>query len=248
MHRALAGIAEQPPDWIFTAICRDFETAWDAIARLRPAEGQGRGNFMFARQAMMLLEWACRQCAVDPKGKASRDFGRALYAQRPGYFARVHAPLISTIDRDHRVELPPPPRSDRADRGPLLWFLWDVIRNGQAHQYQQIVARLPDGDVYVALGGPDRGVTIEATRESRLWESDHLTRVRPIRRGELGIAVHPQWLYLDVRAAVESMEMLGRKLPPPMPLTRPDRRSRRAYTGLTVQGLAGELRTKRSRR
>jgi hypothetical protein len=202
---------------------------------------------MFARQAMILLEWVCRQCAVDPKGKALRDFGRALYDQRPSYFVRVPAPLSRTIDQDHGVYLPSPPRSRHIGRGPLLWFLWDVIRNGQAHQYQQIVARIPDGDVYVALGGPDHGVTMQATREWHLLEREHLTRVRPIHRHELGIKVFPQWLYLDVQAAVECMGLLGRRLPPPKPLTRPDRRSRAAYAGLTLRGLATALRAERSR-
>jgi hypothetical protein len=241
-----SSVPDQPPDWIFTAICNDFETAWDALAGLRGADLKGGGNFMFARQAMVLLEWACRQCAVDQKGKALRDFGRALHAQRPAYFTRVPAPLNSTIDGEHGVRLPD--FRSRPGRGPLLWLLWDVIRNGQAHQYQHIVARLGDGDVYVSLGGPSPGLTLDLTREHRARENDHLVRARPIRRRELGIVVRPEWLYLDLQSAVVQMGLLARGLPPPAPLTRPDVRSRYAYAGLTLRGLGRAVSTVRRRR
>jgi hypothetical protein len=34
-------------------------------------------------------------------------------------------------------------------------MLFDLIRNGLADQYQQIILHLSDGTVYVSLGGPN---------------------------------------------------------------------------------------------
>lgn len=62
---ATDAIPNLQPDTIFRFICNDFETAWDAVARQRSGRSGrlGRGNFMFALQAMVLLEWASRLCA-----------------------------------------------------------------------------------------------------------------------------------------------------------------------------------------
>jgi hypothetical protein len=43
----------------------DFETAWDAVAQQPDGPTVGRGNFMFALHATVLLEWACRVCGAD---------------------------------------------------------------------------------------------------------------------------------------------------------------------------------------
>jgi hypothetical protein len=45
------------PEKIHLFIVEDFKGAWDSIAA-NPKSEMGRGNFMFARQAMNLLESA----------------------------------------------------------------------------------------------------------------------------------------------------------------------------------------------
>lgn len=47
-----------PPETLYRFIVADFEGAWNALASY--STPCGRGNFMFARQAMSLLEWAAR--------------------------------------------------------------------------------------------------------------------------------------------------------------------------------------------
>jgi hypothetical protein len=121
-----------PPPEIVKFIIGGFQDAWDAVAGTPPkpqadgSMGLSRGNFMFARQAMTLLEVACRLCSTDPSGAAVKDFtdqiekrdrrnfsplpGTCLSCQNPAEF---HLPSRST-----------PPYSD------LLPALCEIIRNG----------------------------------------------------------------------------------------------------------------------
>lgn len=52
---------------------RDFLGAWNSIAA-NPDTSIGRGNFMFGRQAMSLLEFVALLCKSDPTQKALRFF------------------------------------------------------------------------------------------------------------------------------------------------------------------------------
>ena len=120
----------------------------------------------------------------------------------------------------------------RKERCPLLWLLWDNIRNGQAHQYQQIPAHQPDGELYIALAGADHRLTLNATVRHRLHEQDHLSLDRKYPRA-LGIKVYPQWIYLDLRDAVITAGLL-RLGGVPTPLSR-------SYDGITIKSVAAAL-------
>src|SRR5436190_800200 len=76
----------ETPQALHDMIVADFETAWDAIAKIPANEPVGRGNFVFARQAMTLLEWASRLCHDDPTGAALRAFSSALDQIEARYF------------------------------------------------------------------------------------------------------------------------------------------------------------------
>ena len=65
------------PEKIHLFIVEDFKGAWDSIAANSKSE-MGRGNFMFARQAMNLLEFAARLCHTDPSDAAIGAFSYIL--------------------------------------------------------------------------------------------------------------------------------------------------------------------------
>ena len=44
-----------------------------------PDKNIGRGNFMFDRQAMNVLEFAARLCTTDTTGSALKDFSNELF-------------------------------------------------------------------------------------------------------------------------------------------------------------------------
>jgi hypothetical protein len=115
----------------------------------------GRGTFMFTIQAMVLLEWACRLCANNPGARTA--LSQALNNVRPKYFTGL--PTSISHQRDFHLPESPVPLGSLQ---PLLWMLFDLVRNGLAHQYQQIVLRLADAPVYVRwpLEDPSQAATL----------------------------------------------------------------------------------------
>jgi len=72
---------------LYEFIVGDFECAWNCLAANPDVEN--RGNFMFARQAMTLLEWAARLCASDLSGAALTSLSQALIQIEPLYFTEL---------------------------------------------------------------------------------------------------------------------------------------------------------------
>ena len=123
-----------PPETLYSFMAGDFEDAWNSVAWNPSAKS--RGNFMFARQAMCILEFASRLCWGDAASSAISDFSSELHKIEPKCFTRLPG-FCADFD-----EFDLPYRSTKGDE--LLWAIFDLIRNGQAHQYQQIVADLSD--------------------------------------------------------------------------------------------------------
>lgn len=200
----LVGMATNlPAERLFEFITRDFESAWDSMAR-QPEELPGGGNFMFGRQAMMLLEWAARVCRADASGGAGA--GRSTPSLN-----RLSQELAQ-LDRRYFTELPavfPKRTSEREftlpSVGPspdreLLLLLFDLIRNGQAHQYQQINVDLSDGtELQIALTGVSPGLALD-TITTR--PTDHLA-FGTFGAGNVALIVRTDVLYLDIKAATE---------------------------------------------
>jgi hypothetical protein len=189
------------PKQIYTFIVSDFEAAWNSIADKRAKIG--RGNFMFARQAMNLLEFAARAYGNDVV--LHKIFSEILSKIEPKYFTvlpgRVYEP------KHNEFTLP-----RLGNKNILLWSLFDLIRNGLAHQYQQIIAELADKKhFYVSLGG---GAThhrylskIEVSRSSRHLDYAFTTD------GDLKLYLDPGTLFLDFKNAILNSHLL-KKAPP----------------------------------
>ena len=50
-------------DEIFDFITKDFEGVWNSVVKNND-ENIGKGNFIFGRQAMSLIEFVCRLCSA----------------------------------------------------------------------------------------------------------------------------------------------------------------------------------------
>lgn len=186
---------------LYEFIMGDFEDAWNSLAANPKATY--RGNFMFARQAMTLLEWAARLCASDASGSALAALSRALIQIEPRYFTELPGVCANFDDFD----LPSSPVSQSQRQ--LLWALFDLIRNGQAHQYQQIVLELNGGDFIIAHNGA--ALDLATIRNSGRDQSDHL-RYKRGRDGNLYLLVRPDWLLFDLRDAIDQASVLSRGL------------------------------------
>jgi hypothetical protein len=197
------------PDEIYRFIISDFEGAWDSLAS-NPKQNVGRGNFMFARQAMSLLEFAAR-----------------LYGNNTNIHSKFSNDL-ENIDQKYFMSLPSPcvlntdfvlPHTGDSSGRILLWALFDLIRHGLAHQYQQIVVALNDLKIfYVSFPiGAEYNKHLSVSKCSRL--SNHLA-LSIDNDGDLKVSVYPDTLYLDIKYAIESSGLLKQGLSFPY-LSRP---------------------------
>jgi len=175
----------------------DFETAWNQIALLPNTVQIGRGNFMFAKLSMTVLELSCRICAADTRGDSLKRFSSALAGLEPKYFTEL--PRKGRAYFDGRIPLPsisPTPGND------LLSAMFDLVRNGQAHQYQQIQVQLEDRTTFgISVTGPSHGMNL-GTLAAMPRPSEHL-RIIAAAEPNVWILLRTDRFFLDLKAAIE---------------------------------------------
>lgn len=198
-----------PEATIINFIVGDFESAWDAIAHL-PGPIP-RGNFLFARQALTLLEVACRLCKPDTSGKAIQDFSNELAKRDSRYFTPLPGACWnprSTPKKPAEFTLPSQSTTPACE---LIAALFDLIRNGQAHQYQQIRVELTDKKNFqFSLTGA----------EHQLYLHRSFAGGRPVQHlvaqvdedGDIWVTVRTDILFLDIRDSIRAAKLLDRKL------------------------------------
>jgi hypothetical protein len=71
---------DEPPENLYRMMVGDFEDTWNSVAARRRLAR--RGNFVFARQAMGLLEFVGRLCSTDPTGGALKRSMCSVEAHR----------------------------------------------------------------------------------------------------------------------------------------------------------------------
>jgi hypothetical protein len=192
--------SDLPASTIVDFIIGDLEATWTALA-VDPRPGN-RGNFLFALQAVVLLKLASRLCASDPTGIALSEFSAQLAAREPRYFTPLPSPCVTRWTEFTLPYSGPNPSCQ------LLPTLFDLIRNGQAHQYQQIRVRLNDGvDFQVSLTGAERGLLLNPAPS----RNGHLEQMRD-QKQDLWLKVRTDILFLDIRDSVRSAHLLGRGL------------------------------------
>lgn len=191
---------------LYEFITSDFESAWAALAAMKP-EGQlrGRGNMMFARQAMSLLEFACRLYGKDENARS--DVSVALFELERRYFTEMPGPCAVFDQRSVLLPFHPEKGPDSADRT-LLTALFDMVRHGLAHQYQGITAELADRRVLVAsISGVEYGDVLgnDPRRDTYLGyiKAEH---------DDLLLRLYPDVLYLDLKEAIARTRLLDRGL------------------------------------
>jgi hypothetical protein len=194
--------ADHPASELMNFIIGDFEDAWDALAS-RPEDNLHRGNYMFARQAMMLLEFACRLCKSDATGQSLADFSVELFRRDWRYFFCL--PGICPTPKEFKL-----PQHGPHPESQLIVALFDLIRNGQAHQYQQIRARLDGGDFIFALTGAVYGSPLRLTFVTGR-PSDHFEATR-YENGDIRMIIRTDVLFLDIRDSVRGARLGSRGL------------------------------------
>lgn len=184
---------------LFGFLRDDFASIWDALCASQ-AESSNGANFTLGLLATVLLELCSR--IASSSDHAYRWFSDALGEEDPRYYAEL--PFESNLPR--RFKLPaasvvPPERQ-------LLSVIFDLVRNGQAHQYQQVVGLLDDGRLLgIQLTGVDRGGENARFDDLLRWPltrpADHLALDIKQRTGNIWLRVRPEILFKDVQRAAE---------------------------------------------
>jgi hypothetical protein len=187
-------------------IIGDFEDTWDAVAA-RPGNLH-RGNFLFGRQAMTLLEVVWPPLFnSDGTGHALKKFATELAVRDTRYFTKFPGSCWTPVNSPE-FRLPsqgPNPESE------LIAALFDLIRNGQAHQYQQIRVQLADGkDFLFGLTGADDGLFLAQSLAAGRPTDHLLARKEP--NGDIWVKVRTDVLFLDIREAARSANLLDGSL------------------------------------
>ena len=196
-------LTELPDKTLVDFIIGDFEAAWDCLASNDAPPS--RGNFMFARQALVLLEVACRICEADSSKQALPDFSASMATREPRYFTQ----LPGVCWRPRRPEFSLPSPDGRAGEQ-LIGALFELVRHGQAHQYQQIPVVLTDGKGFsFKLSGPGHGQHLRSLEQYRA--ADHL-RAELTSSGDTWVRLNPGLLLIDVRDAIRETALLERGL------------------------------------
>jgi len=186
----------------------DFQDAWNALAMSDTAEG--RGNFLFARAGMGMLEFVSRLCSSDQSEEALRSLSTALERIEPRYFTPLPAPVARPGIYRGTVEWTLPHAAGSNPEAQLLWALFSVVRHGQAHQGQQCMAELVDGSTFgVSISGAERGLTIESARARR---DRHLTIQRRESAHVLWLNLRPDVFFVDLQNAIGDARLLTRGL------------------------------------
>ncbi|HEY4280551.1 MAG TPA: hypothetical protein VGM91_20175 [Conexibacter sp.] len=182
---------------LFENLCIEFELTWDAMASTVFSEQTG-ASFLFARQAMLLVELASSVASQDHA--TFRRFAAELQAQDARLFKSIPAYKSGPQTRKCVPRIAPvgDARSD------LITLLFDLMRNGLAHYGHQVYAPLADGRAVgvVLLDSMWRGRTLESVRDG--GKTIHHLSCTLQADGNLAIRLCPAILYLDVRDASES--------------------------------------------
>jgi hypothetical protein len=151
---------------------------------------------MFALLSMILLEFASRVCAKDTTNTKLANLTNALMKIEPRYFTQLPGPCVKTS------EFTLPGSNPQAH---LLGMMFDLVRNGKAHQYQSAIVTLSDGDVDMDLTGAasDR----ELMKPGRRRPGKHL-RYKVSSSGDLSLYVRTDQLFLDIKRAIENSRII----------------------------------------
>lgn len=177
---------------IYDNITGDFESLWNTLSSDKASKY--RGNFTFALLDMILLEVISRVCKLDKSGNLLREFADCLYCSDKRYFGVINGWSGLKQNSDYTI----PYKSQEGKE--VLSFLFDLIRNGQAHQYQQIVVKLKDCSIVVTIYGAIFGVNLKTVNN----RSKHLD-VKFANNGENNLVLidfRPEIFYLDLTKAV----------------------------------------------
>jgi hypothetical protein len=201
---SLAELRNLTPETLRYLLDQDFRAAWNAMAQ--NPDIHARGNFMFGREAVGLLELASRVCSADSTGQALKDFSAELERIEPRYFTQLPAPAEGTGGFKLPSAAAIGPRESQ-----FISVIFDLVRHGQAHQRQQIMVETTDDKTFgISLTGAGYGRAL-ADRTSAGRPPEHLS-VLVDEEDNVYVVVCPEILFLDLQEAINASGIFHRGL------------------------------------
>jgi hypothetical protein len=181
----------------------DYSSLWNALAQFPVSDFKGHGNYYFAKQSMLFLELVSRMAT----NSLLETYSRALKNRNDDYFlqfafddySKQGKRIVTTgfLERDGDMKLPFEPTAP--EQPILLWFMFDLVRNGMAHQAEQITLKVNSTEsVVVGMSGVHHFGTLFVS------ENERKTRRLRFRDGGTNHAldVFPEVLFLDFAKAL----------------------------------------------
>ncbi|MGC8981878.1 MAG: hypothetical protein ACP5JU_02945 [Minisyncoccia bacterium] len=197
-----------PPEEIYKLLIADFEDSWNCLAN--QDEFKHKGNFNFALLDMILLEFVSRYCEKDKSNKLLKYFSNALYNIDKNYFIKLELSKKIKLDFCLPYHIPIEKESNSYKNDELLWVLFDLIRNGHAHYYQEIIGEFKDNKkLIIAITGPTEELTIKKITS----RNGHLSvgQLNNERR-DIILFFRPEIMFLDIKKSVENSKIFESEL------------------------------------
>lgn len=157
---------------------------------------------------MILLEFIATYCKGDESCNALKDFTRELNSIETRYFSEISNFKASKGIK--KLGLP----TINGKNNEFIHVLFDLIRNRQAHQYQQILADLKDQLLIISISGrvgvPGRteGLLLREVKKLQIRDG-HLNFT--VGQACISVSFRPEIFFLDITKAVEETEILERR-------------------------------------
>jgi hypothetical protein len=211
------------PKEIYNFITGDFEQFWNALSSI--SGSISRGNFAFALLDMILVEFISRFCKQDSTGVLLRNFSNCLYSIDKRYFGIVSG--WNGLKSSNEFTIPFKSQEGKE----ILCLMFDSIRNGEAHQYQQIIAELQDSILLIRISGADYGLNLAGN----ISRSGHLDGQlsQNSEKKILLIQFRPEVMFLDLKRAVECSQLLNESTNYP--------HFSRKYQDITLESVQGAI-------
>jgi hypothetical protein len=183
------------PKKIYDIITGDFEQLWNSLSS-KQSEIY-KGNFTFALLDMIFIEFISRFCKSDVTGNKLNRFSNCLYNIDKRYFGELVGWEGIRSDREYTIPF------KHKEGKEILCLLFELIRNGEAHYYQQIVADLQDGVIIIRISGANFDLSRVSSRSGHLDVQGTIISEKNV----ILIQFRPEVLFLDLKKAVECSQI-----------------------------------------
>jgi hypothetical protein len=185
---------------IYKYICDDFEMSWNQLSKL-PKNAEGRGNFSFALNSMILLEFIYKVLYQSSDDKLLYLFEKELERRDARYFCKIKGANLRNDEKNFTLQFRTSSIKPIENTPPnLMKIIFNSIRHGHAHNYFQNLHKLSDGFLAINILGPNSLISEIKN------EYNHMTYTRE--SNEIILNFSPGKFYKDIIDSVNGIDLI----------------------------------------